>query len=397
MPWQPRAANRARSSYTLRDINFDIDQLMKQVRLGIFQGLDQTGKLAEAYAKKHAPVRKVFHEGRRQGGGVRKGMRTLTDVEVAAEAEDRERLGLGPGKGVRTTGRPGTSPGRPRAPQNFVLDPGRQFGRVGLPNSEAPYSQHFIGRQQVEPGRKAQALDLANYADRQQAILEGIVTPMQTVRSSRRFGASPARPLPPGHPARTYTAPAGPPRLVTNQRQVKQVDFDRGAGGQYISDSEHMDQPKRRIQRKRGQHYIEQTGSLRVREHRDKLPHGAYGSYDPVVTGMTDAMTGRGRYEAGIGVSKGAQHAGRAVILNPKTGRLQVGGRLKHGIKYIAPEPDGTVMTAWVESPTYYTRYVEFGTRHAHAQPFLRPAVGHVREQMRDNIRKAIARRVRRR
>lgn len=401
MPWRPHAGNRSRTSYSTRDIDFDVDDLLTRVRIGIHTGLNEVGEMAYAYAKKHAPVRKVFHGERGQGGGVRKGMRTLTDVEVAAEAEDRTRLGLGPGHGVRTLGRPGTHPGRPRAPQNYQIAPG--FGQVGMPHGEAPYNPNFTTRQQMRPGKKEQALDLARYADRQQAILEGMVTPMRRVGNSRKYGAAPSQPLPAGHPARTYRSPPQPPTLITNQREVQQADIRRDRGGQLIREEEHLDQPKRRVDSKRRRdgrksrfHYVETTGSLRVREARDDLPHGAYGRYEPVVAEITDAMTGRGKYEAGINISRGSQHAGRAVILNPDTQRLQVGGRLKHNITKRPASLGDTVMTFWVDSPTYYTRYVEFGTRHAHAQPFLRPAVGHVREQMRDRIKKAIRSSVRR-
>lgn len=390
MPWQPSAAGRRAGGTSQNQINFDIDNLLAQIKLGIELGLNEVGDIAFAHAKKHAPVRKVFNDQRAQGGGIKKGMRTLTDLEVAAEAEDRDRLGLGPGRGVRTLGRPGTHPGRPRAPQNYQVDP--SFGRVGMPNGEAPYNPNFLTRQQIRPEEKAQRLDLARYADRRQALTEG-----HTIQPMAQVGGRP------GQSSRFYhTIPGEPAALRTNQREVQQADFSPSLGGQRIRPEEHVDQPTRRVDSIRGfprrpHHYSEITGSLRVREARDALPHGAYGRYEPAVAEITDAMTGRGKYEAGINVTRGAQHAGRAVVMNPETGRLQVGGRLKHSIKSVKASLDqGSLLTYWVDSPTYYTRYVEFGTRHAHAQPFLRPAVGAVREQMRDRIKRAIARSVRR-
>lgn len=69
------------------------------------------------------------------------------------------------------------------------------------------------------------------------------------------------------------------------------------------------------------------------------------------------------------------------------SGQYKLGGRLRGEI-YIerADEPTG-VFKWWVISPTYYSRYVEFGTRHNKAQPYMRPALAMQRRKLADNLR----------
>lgn len=52
-----------------------------------------------------------------------------------------------------------------------------------------------------------------------------------------------------------------------------------------------------------------------------------------------------------------------------------IGGRLRGEIYATAPSVSGGRAEAWVISPTPYAKYMEFGTRHAAAHPFLRPAL----------------------
>lgn len=54
---------------------------------------------------------------------------------------------------------------------------------------------------------------------------------------------------------------------------------------------------------------------------------------------------------------------------------LKVGGRLRGEIYATGPSVSGGRAEAWVISPTPYAKYMEFGTRHAAAHPFLRPAL----------------------
>lgn len=83
-------------------------------------------------------------------------------------------------------------------------------------------------------------------------------------------------------------------------------------------------------------------------------------------------LTARGRYELKIG---------RAAFRGPSG--VTLGGRLRGEIHMVAAEGRGPVWTARVVSPTPYAKYVEFGTRHNRAQPYMRPTLERVRESFR--------------
>ncbi len=85
-------------------------------------------------------------------------------------------------------------------------------------------------------------------------------------------------------------------------------------------------------------------------------------------------LTSRGRYEL---------RTGRANIR--AGGRTAVGGRLRSEIAYTRAAGE-RVITAYVESPTPYAKYVEFGTRHNRAQPYLRPAFAGQRAAFRQRL-----------
>lgn len=88
--------------------------------------------------------------------------------------------------------------------------------------------------------------------------------------------------------------------------------------------------------------------------------------------------TSRGRYEI---------RTGRAnIFIN---GQAFVGGRLRREITATAAE-GGPVYVAQVRSPTPYAKYVEFGTRHNRAQPYLRPALAAQRETFRSRLKRAV-------
>lgn len=77
-------------------------------------------------------------------------------------------------------------------------------------------------------------------------------------------------------------------------------------------------------------------------------------------------------------------------------GRL--GGRLRGEIYFVPARPSGgDLLKAWIISPTPYARYVEFGTRRSRKQPYMRPALYHVRQNFRDGLRAALGRSGRRR
>lgn len=92
-------------------------------------------------------------------------------------------------------------------------------------------------------------------------------------------------------------------------------------------------------------------------------------------------LTSRGRYEL---------RSGRAVFRSASGSTL--GGRLRGEIHTVHAESGGTRWVARVVSPTPYAKYVEFGTRHNRAQPYLRPALEQVRESFRARCRAAVAR-----
>ncbi len=90
-------------------------------------------------------------------------------------------------------------------------------------------------------------------------------------------------------------------------------------------------------------------------------------------------LTARGRWEL---------KTGRAAFRSPG-GRSTLGGRLRGEIHVRPPKGGGPVWVAKVVSPTPYAKYVEFGTRHSRAQPYLRPALAQVRESFRSRMRAA--------
>ena len=83
-------------------------------------------------------------------------------------------------------------------------------------------------------------------------------------------------------------------------------------------------------------------------------------------------LTARGRYELKVG---------RAAFRGPDG--VTLGGRLRGEIHMVAAEGGGPRWTARVVSPTPYAKYVEFGTRHNRAQPYMRPTLEQVRESFR--------------
>lgn len=91
------------------------------------------------------------------------------------------------------------------------------------------------------------------------------------------------------------------------------------------------------------------------------------------------ALTSRGRYEL---------KTGRANFSGP--GGTILGGRLRGEIHMVPAEGSGPRWVAKVVSPTRYAKYVEFGTRHNRAQPYMRPALAQVRESFRGRMKAAV-------
>lgn len=90
-------------------------------------------------------------------------------------------------------------------------------------------------------------------------------------------------------------------------------------------------------------------------------------------------LTSRGRYEI-----KRARRGSR----NSGLFQGRVGGRLRGEIRITPVSWKGDTAWIYVESPTEYAGYQEFGTRRHGAQPFLRPALYESRKILRSSVRK---------
>jgi len=71
--------------------------------------------------------------------------------------------------------------------------------------------------------------------------------------------------------------------------------------------------------------------------------------------------------------------------------RMTVGGRLRGEIFATRAVPKGKRAEAWVVSPTGYAKFMEFGTRHNAAHPYLRPALFESRETIVSLVKAAVA------
>jgi len=91
------------------------------------------------------------------------------------------------------------------------------------------------------------------------------------------------------------------------------------------------------------------------------------------------ALSRRGAYEVRSGRANSATWE-----------HLKVGGRLRGEIYATDPSVSGDHAEAWVISPTEYAKYMEFGTRHAAAHPFLRPAAEESRSEVAAMVAEAV-------
>lgn len=105
-------------------------------------------------------------------------------------------------------------------------------------------------------------------------------------------------------------------------------------------------------------------------------------------------LTSRGRYE--VRTARVARHGrttkGEIFTSPPLFGR-RVGGRLRGELRIRGPEKHSGSWWMYVESPTPYAPYQEFGTRRHRAQPFLRPALYESRNVLRFEVSKAVDKR----
>jgi HK97 gp10 family phage protein len=74
-------------------------------------------------------------------------------------------------------------------------------------------------------------------------------------------------------------------------------------------------------------------------------------------------------------------------------GHAYIGGALRDSIKAWAPEVTGSYAESWITAGNEnvdYAKYMEFGTRHAAAHPYLRPALAETRAEIVSRIAAAI-------
>jgi HK97 gp10 family phage protein len=96
-------------------------------------------------------------------------------------------------------------------------------------------------------------------------------------------------------------------------------------------------------------------------------------------------LTSAGRYE----VRQALKRTSRSALFQGR-----VGGRLRGELRIRGPERHAGSWWMYVESPTPYAPYQEFGTAHNRAHPFLRPALYESRNVLRFEVRKAVDPRV---
>lgn len=107
----------------------------------------------------------------------------------------------------------------------------------------------------------------------------------------------------------------------------------------------------------------------------------------PVEAELTAAA--RADLKSGRGIHEHVEtRAGRRVVT-----KRTFGGALRDSVRQGPTVVRGSITKASViagNEEAYYAKYVEFGTRHAAGQPFLRPALAKMRQEYRERIAKAI-------
>jgi hypothetical protein len=162
----------------------------------------------------------------------------------------------------------------------------------------------------------------------------------------------------------------------------------------------------RRSATKATDRYHEITGGRPPRYwlRRSMNPEGSTGGAQWLLQSYQDEMAARkrarkaGEYrEAEIPLlsRRGAAEvkSGRAAYLSKvgSVSRMTIGGRLRGEIFSTRAVPNGKRAEAWVISPTKYAKYMEFGTRHAAAHPYLRPALLESRGSIVSLVKAAVA------
>lgn len=114
-----------------------------------------------------------------------------------------------------------------------------------------------------------------------------------------------------------------------------------------------------------------------------------------LATSVYGAIRGTSSYRIGTNPNVENQSRMRWEVSNPRAivriGRVRyMGGALKHSIKASPVSGEGGVFTSTVSAGVSYARYVEFGTRHNRAQPFLQPAIEEQRSAWMAALAKAV-------
>lgn len=71
-----------------------------------------------------------------------------------------------------------------------------------------------------------------------------------------------------------------------------------------------------------------------------------------------------------------------SAIHKSATGEITIGGRLRDEIYHTRPHNSGKSISGWVVSPTPYAKYQEWGTTRHRAQPYMRPALYKMRQEL---------------
>ena len=123
------------------------------------------------------------------------------------------------------------------------------------------------------------------------------------------------------------------------------------------------------------------------RERRMSAAQGLLENYDAEMVRRKDPgylpektmLTSRGAYEV---------RSERAVASSFQ--HRNIGGRLRGSISSSPPSVSGSRAEAWVTASAPYAKYMEFGTRHNAAHPFLRPAAEEARSDVVRQVAEAV-------
>lgn len=262
-------------------LDLNAERIVREINAAVVRAVDYEARYIEQDARKFAPVRKIFSSaliGKLTRTRRRRQLVGISSSQLNAEAEIRQRLGLGP-RMVKVNGKTVTA-----------------LSVMGEPN---PY------RQVVRRTLASEMLDRSWY--------DSLSPQMQ--RSSR------------------------------SGKRLKQL----------------------------------KAGDMRKLNERGQLSSTAQ-----------KFLTARGAYEYRNAAKRGSISQTDSSGRVSDTGTRRLGGRLRSEITQMPTTVDGTTVTGRVISPTPYAKYVEFGTAHSPAQPYLRPAANIARRRFRKTLQREL-------